>query len=217
MDKQISFNFARSNQSGVNKEHSTHQLILEAALAEFHAQGFKGARTTRIAEKAGISRTMLHYHFSTKEALFEAVLQKTFGSVLSHLVRLADAGTDIFQFCDHLIEVLSDLLEEHPGLPSFIVNILNESPELILNLAGIGDEKSPALLDSILEKARAEGRVRASLNGEQLLIHIWGLCSAPYLISPYIAAREQRDAAAMRAFIRARRSEIKVFVRNGMQ
>ena len=198
-------------------EQSTQTLILEAALREFHQNGFKGARTSRIAEAAGISRTMLHYYFSTKEALFEAVLNKTFGSVLPHFQRMVGQDLGVFDLLENLVEAIADMLEENPGLPSFVVNILNESPELLLNIAGIGDERSPDLLDTVLEKARAQNLIRPDLRGEDLLIHIWGLCSTPYLLAPYIAVKEKRDADQMRQFIRGRRKTVLALIVNGIK
>ena len=198
-------------------EQNTQTLILEAALREFHQNGFKGARTSRIAEAAGISRTMLHYYFSTKEALFEAVLNKTFGAVLPHFQRMVGQDLGVFDLLENLVEAIADMLEENPGLPSFVVNILNESPELLLNIAGIGDERSPDLLDTVLEKARAQNLIRPDLRGEDLLIHIWGLCSTPYLLAPYIAVKEKRDAEQMRQFIRGRRKAVLALIVNGIK
>lgn len=198
----------------MNIEPNTRQSILEAALREFHQNGFKGARTTRIAAAAGISRTMLHYYFNTKEALFEAVLNQTFGAVMPHLYRMATEGQDIFELCENLVEVLSNMLEENPGLPSFVVNILNENPQLILNITAFQAENTPGLIDAVLEKARKQGRVRPAVRGEDLLINIWAICSTPYLLAPYISVKEQRDETAMKAFVRGRREEIKRLITN---
>ncbi|MEM1224026.1 MAG: TetR/AcrR family transcriptional regulator [Verrucomicrobiota bacterium] len=49
------------------------ESIIEAAIAEFRAQGFLGAKTTRIAKLAGVSSRTLYNHFETKEALFDVV------------------------------------------------------------------------------------------------------------------------------------------------
>lgn len=49
------------------------QSIIEAAIAEFRDQGFLGAKTTRIAKRAGVSSRTLYNHFESKEALFNAV------------------------------------------------------------------------------------------------------------------------------------------------
>jgi AcrR family transcriptional regulator len=201
----------------VQQEQNTRQLILDAALKEFHQNGFKGARTTRIAEAAGISRTMLHYYFNTKEALFEAVLNATFGSVLPHLFRMADQEADIFALLQQLVGVVSDVLEEHPGLPSFVVNILNESPDLILNLTLARDERTPDLLETVLVKARAQGQVRPDINGENLLIDTWALCSTAYLLAPYISAKEGRNAEQMHSFHRARRQHVLTMLTYGIR
>lgn len=47
--------------------------IIEAAIEEFKEQGFRGAKTTRIAKKAGVSSRTLYNHFESKEALFDAI------------------------------------------------------------------------------------------------------------------------------------------------
>jgi len=50
-----------------NKELSTEQIILEAAEAEFLEKGYGNAKTVAIAKRAGVSHSMLHYYFRTKE------------------------------------------------------------------------------------------------------------------------------------------------------
>lgn len=197
-------------------DQTTRDKILQAALSEFHGNGFRGARTNRIAEAAGISRTMLHYYFNTKEALFEAVVGKTFGAVMPHLQKMADQETGITELVENLVAAIADLLEENPGLPSFVVNILNESPELLLNLVFLRDERSPDLIESVLKKARRAKQVRPEVNGEDLLINIYALCSTPYLLAPYISKKEGRDLEMMREFIRGRRSEIVKLVLSGI-
>ena len=197
-------------------DQTTRDKILAAALGEFHGNGFRGARTGRIAEAAGISRTMLHYYFNTKEALFEAVVGKTFGSVMPHLQNMAAAETSLAELVGNLVRAIADMLEENPGLPSFIVNILNESPELLLNLTFLRDERSPDLLESVLKKARKAKQVRPGVTGEDLLINIYALCSTPYLLAPYISVKEGRDEAAMKKFIRGRRAGIVKLVLDGI-
>ncbi|MGM9727214.1 MAG: TetR/AcrR family transcriptional regulator, partial [Prevotella sp.] len=54
----------------------TDEKILKAAETEFFTKGYDGARTTSIAEKAGVTHAMLHYYFRTKEQLFGEVLSR---------------------------------------------------------------------------------------------------------------------------------------------
>ena len=49
--------------------------ILSAALKEFAAKGFAGARVDAIARRANINKRMLYHYFGDKEGLFKAVLR----------------------------------------------------------------------------------------------------------------------------------------------
>jgi TetR/AcrR family transcriptional regulator len=195
----------------------TKDKILAAAEKVFHANGFKGTRTTLIAEEAGISRTMLHYHYSTKEALFQEVLNKTMGVVWPHIKRLLTEDKNLDELIAHLVDVIADILEEKPGLPSFLVNILNENPDIALFMAANQEDTIPKQLDELLNKARVNNEVATDMTGEDLIMNIYALCSMPYLGMPYIKAKEKRDDEGMKAFIRMRRSTIKAFILRGVK
>ncbi|AIP65716.1 TetR/AcrR family transcriptional regulator [Burkholderia thailandensis] len=50
--------------------------ILDAALAEFSASGFAGARIDDIAARAGMSKGGVYTHFGSKDEIFEALLER---------------------------------------------------------------------------------------------------------------------------------------------
>ena len=52
------------------------QLILEAALCEFSAQGFGATSTERIAQRAGLSQAGLYAHFPSKDAILETLFNE---------------------------------------------------------------------------------------------------------------------------------------------
>jgi AcrR family transcriptional regulator len=52
------------------------ERILAAALKEFAAKGFAGARVDVIARRANINKRMLYHYFGDKEELFKAVLRR---------------------------------------------------------------------------------------------------------------------------------------------
>lgn len=54
----------------------TQERILEAALNEFAAKGFAGARVDAIARRAHINKRMLYHYFGDKEGLFREVLRR---------------------------------------------------------------------------------------------------------------------------------------------
>lgn len=54
----------------------TRERILSAALKEFAAKGFAGARVDFIARCAAINKRMLYHYFGSKEGMFKAVLRR---------------------------------------------------------------------------------------------------------------------------------------------
>src|SRR5436190_24026782 len=50
--------------------------IWEAALEEFAAKGFAGARVDAIARNAAINKRMLYHYFGGKEGLFKDVVRR---------------------------------------------------------------------------------------------------------------------------------------------
>lgn len=53
----------------------TRAALLDAALEEFAAKGFSGARVRDIAQRAGVSKDLIAYHFGGKDGLYLAVQQ----------------------------------------------------------------------------------------------------------------------------------------------
>ncbi|RYU97360.1 TetR/AcrR family transcriptional regulator [Emticicia agri] len=198
-------------------DHDTKQKILQAAEKVFHRNGFKGTRTTQIAEEAGISRTMLHYYFRTKESLFQEVLESTLSLVFANMKRLIGQQVDLETLIGGIVEVVNDLFEAKPGLPSFIINLFNESEELAYFLAHSQEDTIPFQLDEILKQEKQTGNVGEEVTGEDLIMNIYGLCAVPYLTMNYVKAKENRDDEGMKAFIRQRRDKIKAFVLNGIR
>src|SRR6266513_5502734 len=66
---------SRDDRAGRNPRQSQGR-ILQAAMEEFAAKGFAGARVDVIARRAKINKRMLYHYFGDKEGLFRAVLRR---------------------------------------------------------------------------------------------------------------------------------------------
>jgi AcrR family transcriptional regulator len=67
---------AKSENAPTRNPARTRERILAAALKEFAAKGFAGARVDAIARRADINKRMLYHYFGNKEKLFRAVLRQ---------------------------------------------------------------------------------------------------------------------------------------------
>jgi AcrR family transcriptional regulator len=67
---------AKTENAATRNPERTRERILCAALKEFAAHGFAGARVDAIARRAAINKRMLYHYFGDKEDLFKAVLRR---------------------------------------------------------------------------------------------------------------------------------------------
>lgn len=110
--------------------HNKEQAILAAAEQEFLTKGFDGARTTSIAEAAGVTHAMLHYYFRTKEKIFERILDEKMRLMgESILTAFGDAKLPLLERLRNGIESHFDFITANPDLPRFIVNEVFARPE----------------------------------------------------------------------------------------
>ena len=66
--------------------------LFDAAAEEFAARGYDGAKVDRIAERAGVNKAMIYYHFTDKAALYRAVVGDMFASTATQMKQLRSAG-----------------------------------------------------------------------------------------------------------------------------
>ncbi|HVU26180.1 MAG TPA: helix-turn-helix domain-containing protein [Verrucomicrobiae bacterium] len=67
---------AKTENAATRNPERSRERILSAALKEFAANGFAGARVDLIAKRAAINKRMLYHYFGDKEGLFRAVLRR---------------------------------------------------------------------------------------------------------------------------------------------
>ncbi len=117
---------------------TTEQSILNAAEQVFLEKGYNLAKTTEIANLAGVNHAMLHYYFRTKENLFNKVFEQKAQLFAGSFESLLDQEMPFFEKIKLGIETHFDFLAANPKLPVFIIQ------EVITN------EKNKDMLKKIL-------------------------------------------------------------------
>ena len=75
-----------------------HTALLQAAREEFADRGYDGASIRSIAERAGLSMSVLYHYYPSKQQLLEAIILETIGAYFSSCeAQLATAGADPVQ------------------------------------------------------------------------------------------------------------------------
>jgi TetR/AcrR family transcriptional regulator, regulator of cefoperazone and chloramphenicol sensitivity len=112
--------FTRHRPSTQTRGEDTRRRILETALEVFAAEGYEGASTRQLAERAGVNLPAIQYYFGSKEGLFRAVIESIIARTESHMAPLAAevqaalANPDVSR--DVLLELLCRMLEAFVSL-----------------------------------------------------------------------------------------------------
>lgn len=112
---------------------STKARILEAAEAVFAERGFSGASTREIAARAGVNISSLHYHWSSKEALYVAVFRNVFEhivGVLSGILTRSQGDGDRDALVDRVMAVLFDYFADQPHVPKLLMRRVLEGDDI---------------------------------------------------------------------------------------
>ncbi|MFO7562197.1 MAG: helix-turn-helix domain-containing protein [Enhygromyxa sp.] len=120
---------ARARGPDRDPERSTVERILDAAEREFAAIGYAPARLADIAERAGIRRPSLLYHFESKELLYQAVVGRVFDLLGAELLRSIALAGEFEARLDALVGAFASFLDARPTLAPIIVRELIDDPE----------------------------------------------------------------------------------------
>lgn len=190
---------------------TTEEKILQAAEREFLRKGFAGARTTAIAEAAGVTHAMLHYYFRTKDNLFVRIVTnkaELLGEIF--LMPSVDESVPLFDKITKIVGQHFDFIAANPDLPRFMINEVFARPQRVAKFGAVMCERLPKVLDALqrqIDSEAAAGRCRR-VEAPQLLIDIVSLNIFPILAGALIeniyGGRTEDDR---KAFLTARKRE----------
>ena len=117
-----------------NSELNAEQIILEAAEAEFLEKGYGNAKTVAIAKRAGMSHSMLHYYFRSKENLFQRIFLQKIQTLSGIFENIWEKDLPFNETLRLFIEEQFNFVAKNPQLPRFILNevISNETNRNLL-------------------------------------------------------------------------------------
>ena len=172
--------------------HDTAQRLLEAGRKLFARWGFEGTSVRALTAEAGTNLGAITYHFGTKEALFQAVLEGVFKPVRERLKLLGEMPIPAPERMELFVRGMFQHLKDNPDMPRFMFQ------EIVL-----GDHPSPQTLETArtvtgtLSRIMADGQREGTLvDGDPVLMALSVLSQPIYLtLMPAFLTREDlRDA-----------------------
>lgn len=137
----------------VNHENRSVRRILEAALAVWSRDGYHGSSLQDIADEAGVAKSLLHYHFASKEHLLielEVVHSRELASAVR--ARLERSTPSVEAALAALDQVWEGMVATRHQFP-FVLEVMrarSSSPALRARLTEFDREITQLLRDGIL-------------------------------------------------------------------
>lgn len=189
---------------------STEERILEAAVQEFMTKGYAGARTTAIAEAAGVTHAMLHYYFRTKDKLLDRIIENKIGTLRDiMLASLGDPTIPLFDKIKSTIENHQDFIAANPELPRFMINEVLNRPDRMPKVIERLKHHTPLVVQSLqrqIDEYADRGLCRR-VDAGMLMLDIVSLNIFPFSAKPMVNALLGGMMENSQAFVEARKIE----------
>lgn len=169
--------------------HKARDRICTAALEEFASKGFDGANVARIAASAGVSQPSVHYHFQSKDALWQAAMSLLHGQLVTRQ-QTRRQGYSVLSPFDQLKTTCIALIEQSAASP-----VLGR---IILSEGQTGGERFDWLMQNVLsdvyfeflqliERCLEEGLIKA-YRPHHILMLLHGAAVTQFNVAPLTAA-----------------------------
>jgi TetR/AcrR family transcriptional regulator len=190
------------------------ERILAAAMAEFAANGFHGARMQAIADAAHINKAMLHYYFRSKDNLYHQIIRTGFQRIIGQVI---EAWTGQGSMEARIEKIVDTYLDNYARQPDLIKMVLHETIEggarfkqAFKEMGGVNF--LPNMARSQLMTFGAEDLGLGPLEKLHFIISVVGMCLISFISPPLIEALLDLDLTDFDQFIQQRRSAIKAMV-----
>jgi AcrR family transcriptional regulator len=138
----------------------TAAALIQAARELFALHGYEGASVRAITARAGANLGAITYHFGSKEALYEAVIESAMGPSYERLLGAAEADGPPLGRLEAVVRAFFGFLYESPDLPRLMLQPLTGSRPISEKVLGIM-RGNIRLITSLIEEGQRDGSIRA--------------------------------------------------------
>lgn len=192
------------------------EKIMEAARQVFIRKGMDGARMQEIADEAGINKSLLHYYFRTKQQLFDAIFEESFGKLVPNLMGVFQREGAFLDKIETIVDQYDETMSKNPFLPQFVIHEINRDPDRLSRFIlerGFDVDKLSIMLDREAEA----GNIRP-VKAPHLMSSLLGMILIPYAARPLLQRNLfHNDPVQYESFLKERKQFIASFIKQALE
>lgn len=168
--------------------------ILRAALECFGAFGFEGTTTRAVAERAGVTHTLVIYHFGSKDQLWIRMMESALSGYVATIEEAMEASEKDGAAASLrvFIEQFVRLSAETPQIHRIMTMESNQGTARLQWVIDHYVRRHFMMIRDLILKGQMEGKVRQG-DPAHLYYHIIGAGGTPFTISTEYKALTGRD------------------------
>lgn len=156
------------------------ELLLDAALLLFAERGVAGTTIAGIAARAGVTPAMVHYYFSSRDRLLDAVAEERLREIVTGVWAPVVATDQVVPMLRGLVKRILEATEANPWLPSlWLREVVSEGGQLRDRLLRILPFEYVRHLIGTVTAAQRRGEVSPRLEPRLVLLSVLGLTFLP--------------------------------------
>ncbi|WP_284618240.1 TetR/AcrR family transcriptional regulator [Aquabacterium humicola] len=164
------------------------QALLASGRALYAQLGCAGLSQRKLAEHAGISAGMFHYHFDSKDAFLRALLQQLYEEMYGPLAgQAAMQGPALDRLRAALLSLAGFVRAQRPVIVRLVLDAAGGA-EVAREFLRANVPRHVGLLLQLLAEAEAEGALPPSRHPLQRIALLMGAVVAPMVMAPAAAA-----------------------------
>lgn len=181
----------------------TREFIIDQAYSLFLSRSYEAVSVSDISKAIGFTKGAMYHHFTNKEELFKAVIDKY---LIINELSISDTRITLAQFIEECINHTKKIVHDIFGeTPDFVpINYMSLVIDAFRHYPGFASDKENLLANEIekikiiMDNAIIHGEIRKDINTSNMAANFFSITMgmAPNLLhnnSPQLAIESMRD------------------------
>lgn len=143
---------------------ATRKQLLDAALAVIGEKGYSAATVDEIVEAAGVSKGVAYYHFKSKAAMAESILEEGIGDLIEGFEHIAAEAPTAPVALTGMVELFATRIFENKAFGRFFVSELWREGRVWSESMRSYEGRLLDVLESQLARGQREGAIRPEID-----------------------------------------------------
>lgn len=191
-----------------NSQTDVRQRILDQATRLFAVKGFSGTSVQAVAEAVGIRKPSLLYHFKSKDALRQGVLDQMlthWKDELPKVLAAASSGKD--RFANGVGAIISFFVAD-PNRARLVVREMLDSPDSVRELLDEHFRPWTSMIADYIRTGQAAGSIRSDVDPEGWIVQVVTMCIGTIAVGDVTSSLVRRGGDGERPTVPEQMTEL---------